>query len=422
MILNVDPRQLEIKELIIQDSDLSSILLDIPEEDREEIIRKALKIGLVALKGASTTEKVDYIEKEFNKLKVNVEDSMRTTDESIKNNLEKVFSDKGLLKSALEDYLGEGGKLKDLFDEKQKDSAIGKISEIMSKHFDGDGSVVKKLLDSNNPDSPLYLLKKDLMDTLKNIETSVTVKAKTEELLSKTPQKGFDYQALVAYEVDKIARILEDNVVDVGSTQGNTIKSKKGDIISKVNPKNTNGKEIELVFEAKDEKLSLGSTLIQLDSAKTNRGADAAIMVFSSIENSPNECGTFRVYDKERIVCVLDKDSIDPTMLQAAYKVAIALAYIRRVKDEKIDEAVDIDRIMSNVNGIREKIKTFSNIKTSLTSVNTYIGNVQSTLDILKTDLIRHASDIELAMASDTSKVLGSDRIISDAVVENISS
>ena len=401
MSIKINLKQTEINNLMIDDSEISSLLLDIPEEDREEVIRKALKIGLLALKGSSTIEKVDYIEKEFHKFKTNVEEMMRETNENIKTNLGDVFSDKGLLKLALDGYLGEGGKMKDLFDENKKDSAIAKFADIMSRHFDGDGSVIKKMLDSNNPSSPLYMLKKELLDSLKNIETSINVKTATDEAESKGTRKGFDYESLVANEVDKIARILEDNVYKVGLNQGDSIKSKAGDILSKVNPKNANGREITIVFEAKDRTLGLGNTLTELNSAKANRSADAAVAVFSSVNNSPTECGVFRVYDKERIVCVLDKETMDPTMLQAAYKVAIALAFVRRVKEERQEDTIDTDRIMSNVNSIREKIKTFSTIKSNLTSVNTFIGKVQTDLDILKTDLIGLTSDIEIAMVSD---------------------
>jgi hypothetical protein len=43
-------------------------LAEFSEEKRVDVLRRALKIGLLALKGSMAIEKADYVEKEFGKL------------------------------------------------------------------------------------------------------------------------------------------------------------------------------------------------------------------------------------------------------------------------------------------------------------------------------------------------------------------
>ena len=66
--IEVDRDSIHIRDLTIDDPEVVSYFRDLPEDQRTPIFKTAAKLGVIAIKTIGTTEKVDYIEKQFNAL------------------------------------------------------------------------------------------------------------------------------------------------------------------------------------------------------------------------------------------------------------------------------------------------------------------------------------------------------------------
>ncbi|MEX0621691.1 MAG: hypothetical protein WD187_01750 [Candidatus Woykebacteria bacterium] len=397
MKLKVEKNQVYISDLIIEDAEVASIVEGLAEKEKAETVRKALKVGLIAMKNVGVTENVDYVEKEFSKVKNHVEKLLEDTTTEIDNRLDKIFSENGVMPLVLKEYLGEGGKLQDLFDENQRNSALGKLSDIFKRHFEGDGSVIYKLLDSSDPGSPIFRLKKELTDKIDNIEKALKIKEAVAEVEEKGTAKGVVYQDLVLQIINNIAKILDDNVIDTSNINGKILNSKTGDVLSKINPHHSGGNSLSIVLEAKDQQKTLPSILKELDEAKQNRDAQVAIGVFSKLENAPGESGNFRAYPGGRILCVFDKETKDSTALEVAYKFA-RLEALNEIKTE--DKKVNLVKLEGYLGQIRSKINSISSIKSSLSSIGTGIEKTKGNLEDLKLEVFSIVDD----MADEISK------------------
>jgi len=392
--------------LQITDKDILELIFSYPQEKQNEIVLKALKIGLIALKDAQIVGNVDYVKNEFLKFKTDLEkefielrqqfsEKLKEADEMIKKELENKFDPQtGILTQVLEKYLGEGGRLSDLFDEEKSSSAIGRIRQIFVDYFDTDASKIVRLLDPNNQDSPLSSLKKELTERLINLEKEIraigAAKQAVKEEAEKGTQKGFAYEQLVFQEVEKMASVLGDSCLLVGNDPGLIFNSKTGDIVVSLNPSQAGGANLKVVFECKDKEMSLPKFLEELDEAKKNRAAAIAVGVISRkeiLKGVDGALGVFRDYPNDKSICVFDKEMIETTALEVAYKLARAKLLLGlKVKKMKTDE-IDLDGIKILIEEISRKLNDFSLIKSTLTKANTAIDQAKIDIDEMKDEL-----------------------------------
>ena len=80
----------------------------------------------------------------------------------------------GRLPRTLEKFLGDRGALKsmveELFDEKKRDSAIGRIGTMLERYFDGDASKLAHLLDPTRLNSPMHQFRQEMTAGFKSLE------------------------------------------------------------------------------------------------------------------------------------------------------------------------------------------------------------------------------------------------------------
>ena len=118
-----------------------------------------------------------------------------------------------------------------------------------------------------------------------------------------------------------MARDFGDTVECVGKEKGPI--GNVGDILIRVNTRDTGGAERSIVVEAKNKPITVkgkGSFLKELDEAMDNRGADYAIGAVHE-SHTPTSCGCFRFFDGSKIVCSVPEEDA-PLPLEIAYKVA----------------------------------------------------------------------------------------------------
>ena len=96
---------------------------------RQDRLVSTLRTGVMALKGAQIGERVDYVQKEFQKLNQKYNNTLGLTLQE--------------MESMYDGYMGENGKFR----------------QIMTENFGENGILLKEIFDPNKEGSPLYKLK-----------------------------------------------------------------------------------------------------------------------------------------------------------------------------------------------------------------------------------------------------------------------
>jgi hypothetical protein len=87
-----------INNLSINDPDVFEALSNQNEAERPIFLKKALKVGTIALRDVMISEKVDYVKREFDTLAVELEKTFNKElgKEGMTGELERIFGDKGI--------------------------------------------------------------------------------------------------------------------------------------------------------------------------------------------------------------------------------------------------------------------------------------------------------------------------------------
>lgn len=382
--VTLTPERIIVSNLELVDEDLAAYLSEFSEEMRIDVLRRALKIGLLALKGSTAIEKADYVEKEFGKLSNRLSMRVDKFEGAIKKELDKVFGDdRGIMKNVLDKYLGAGGKLEDLFDPERTDSAISKISSIFDKYFKGRDSILYTWLDHSNPESPIAQLKSDLVENyLKEIRDQLIGEKIVAAEREKGTAKGRKYQEIVFEKVNEICYPFGDTPSYMADIAGKLPRSKVGDIVIDVSPNYTGGAALKLVVEAKNEHgYTVDKIINELDAAKENRNATAALAVFTP-DTCPSTCHPLQQYGDDKVICSYDPGEPSDLSLELAYRVS-RIEALRKLRGPSPE--IDVAKLHMLTTQCLEKLKSISSIKGKVTR---WSNDVNADLDSFYTELV----------------------------------
>ena len=393
-----------VERLTVSDPALAAYLRERGPDDRALIVERALRIGLVALQDAGVTVNVDVVRGEFEKLVRQNEQTNERAALALAETLRTNFADgDGRLPRTLEKFLGDRGALRtmvdELFDEKKRDSAIGRMGRMLEKYFDGDASKLALLLDPTRMNSPMHQFReemaagfKSLNERLVAIEAAAAARA-TER--SKSAAKGGDFEDLVEALLGEVARGAGDLLDRTVDEAGSTMRSKKGDFVLTVNPMLARGADLRIVVEAKDRKVSGREMREELRDAKTNRSAAVALVIFTPA-HAPTGIAPFDVRAGD-VYCVLDPAAPDVATLEVAVRLArlLALSSLRETEAE-----IDSAAIGAALTGIREQLDVIKGLKAQLTSISGAASGVSTGLDRLRDNVIARVVEAEAELAA----------------------
>src|SRR4029078_9201577 len=178
-----------VEERTLSEPSLARFLGARPEEIRVELVERALRIGLLAIQDAGTSLDVELVRREVEALLQRADTLNERAATALDTVLRQNFADgDGRLPRTLEKFLGDRGQLRafvaELFDEGRRDSAIGRMHELLGRYFDGDASRLAQLLDPTPMGSPLHQFAKEvasgfsqLNERLAAIEAAATARA-----------------------------------------------------------------------------------------------------------------------------------------------------------------------------------------------------------------------------------------------------
>ena len=404
-VVTVEGDRITLHELVVVDASAASFLAGRPIDERPAIIERALRIGLTALQDAGVSVNVDVVRREFDALLARTQVANDQAGRALEEALRLNFADgDGRLPRTLERFLGDRGALRtfvtDLFDEKRRDSAIGRMRELLGSYFDGDASRLAVLLDPTRLNSPLHQFRKEvsegftrLNDRLTAIEAAAAARGAER---ARSTVKGADFEALVADILGDISRGCGDLLDRTGTEAGATIASKKGDFVLTLDPDLTGGADVRVVVEAKDRAISGRAMRDELREARTNRDAAVALVVFTPA-HAPTGIAPFDVRAGD-VYCVLDPEAPDRATLEAALRLARLLA-LSTLRDRPVE--VDAEAIRVALTGVRQELEAVRRMKASLTSISTTTRDIQAALDHLRDAVLARVTeaDAELRVA-----------------------
>ena len=400
--VRVEPDRIVVDGLVVADPALAAWLGEQSEDDHEILVERALRIGLTAIQSVGVTINVDAVRNEFERLAETQRAMSEHAAEALEQTLRSNFGDvDGRLPRTLEAFLGDRGKLqatvRELFDPARKDSALGRLGSMLEDYFDGDASRLATLLDPTRVGSPLNAFRAEVAAGFKAIEEKLVAfqasqSARAEER-SKSTAKGVDYEDLVEGLLGAIARGGGDLLERTGNEAGSTLKSKKGDFVLTLNPGLTRGADVRMVVEVKDRSISIPAMRAELRDAKANRDAAVGLVVFTPA-HAPAGIAPFDVRGDD-VWCVLDPEDVEPSMFEAAVRMA---RYIALASLAARDTEIDTTTISQALTCIREQLEQIRNLKSQLTSIGNATKAVWTGLDGLQAGVVEQVTRAEAAI------------------------
>jgi hypothetical protein len=398
-VVRLEGDRIVVERLSLSDPTLAAFLGERPAGDRGPIVERALRIGLIALQDAGVTVNVDAVRTEFERLVRQAEQVNERAAAALEQTLRANFADgDGRLPRTLEKFLGDRGALRsmvdELFDEKKRDSAIGRIGSMLERYFDGDASKLALLLDPTRLNSPMHQFRQEIAAGFKGLEERlVAIEAAAAARgaeRAKSAAKGADFEDLLAEMLGDFARGAGDLLDRTTLEAGAVMKSKKGDFVLTVDSSVARGCDLRVVIEAKDRPMSMRAMRDELREARENRGAAVAVAVFTPA-HAPTGVAPFSLVGGD-VYCVIDPDAPEPATLEAAVRLARLLALASLAEREV---AVDAAAIGSALTAIREQLEVVRQLKSQLTSISNATKAVWTGLDTMRSSILARVSEAE---------------------------
>jgi hypothetical protein len=402
-VVACDGDRISIGQLELRDASLAAFVGERPADERPPLIERAIRIGLTALQDAGVSLNVDVVRREFEVLLSRTESANERAATALDQTLRQNFADgDGRLPRTLERFLGDRGQLRafvtDLFDEHKRDSAIGRMRQLLGTYFDGDASRLALLLDPTRLGSPLHQFRAEvtagfekLNDRLTAIEAAAAARAIER---SKSAAKGADFEDLVEELLAGYARNSGDLLDRTSEEAGAVIRSKKGDLLVTIDPLLTRGSDLRIVVECKDRAISGRQMRDELTDAKRNRAAVVGLVVFTPM-HAPAGVAPFDVRQGD-VYCVLDPACPDPAILEAALRLA-RLHALATLKDVEVE--LDADAIKASLTAVRAQLEALRALKMQLTSIGKAAGEVNAGLDRMRDGILEQVLAAERALS-----------------------
>ncbi len=397
--VRIEGDRIVIERLSLSDPTLAAYLRERPAGDRGPLVERALRIGLIALQDAGVTVNVDAVRSEFERMMRTAELVNERAAAALEQTLRANFADvDGRLPRTLEKFLGDRGALRsmvdELFDEKKRDSAIGRIGSMLERYFDGDASKLAHLLDPTRLNSPMHQFRQEIAAGFKSLEERlVAIEAAAAARgaeRARSAAKGADFEELLAVMLGAIARGSGDLLDQTGLDAGTVMKSKKGDFVLTVDARAARGHDLKVVIEAKDRPMSMRAMREELREARENRGAAVAVAVFTSA-HAPTGVAPFTMVGDD-VYCVIDPDAPESATLEAAVRLARLLALASLAEREV---TVDAAAIATALTAIREQLEVVRQLKSQLTSISNATKAVWSGLDTMRSNILARVTEAE---------------------------
>ncbi|SFR97613.1 hypothetical protein SAMN05216559_1884 [Halomicrobium zhouii] len=375
---------LTIKDLEIEDADVVDFLSDRSPPEREESVRRAIQVGVTAMKLMDTTQDIEFVERRLSDLEGNLEDGV----DEFREELEAKVGDDGELEAVLQEHIGEDGKLIDHFEEAFGEE--GPLKERLDEEFGEDGEKIRAALDPDVEGTPTNRLLTTIERKFESLHEKLGEEEKREEIRSETYYKGEDFEATVENILDDMVRQTNATVEFTGDTEGAMEGRDVGDFVIELGETDQ-----RIAIEAKTTYQSTSGIKDEMADVIPNREADYGIYVVDQLDNIPEKkVGWFEEIDNDFVVIALsegDEDEPEPGYLRIAYN----WARLRALQSHAdIGEEFDAERLQSELDEIEESVGRFSTIKGHCTEIEKSRNKIEQELSEIERDIKERLGEI----------------------------
>ena len=356
-------------------------------DQREDRLEAAIRAGVLALKSADVGERVDYVKKEFERLRTDVEKKM---DEAVRD-MDGYLGEDGRMPRMMEEYIGKEGEVSKLMEKYIGED--GEVREVSRKLATEWADTLRQSMDPRNEKSPLHGMRQDILDKLDTMLKGMAERMGEKNIEQKTPLKGLEFEEYCRQEVGRMAHVTGDAVEDTSKIPGNVPNAKTGDLVIDVSDTN-----VRIAIEVKDiGRMSENKASDVLDDVIENRGANFGLLIVKNVEAFPGHMGWFHEFGSTKKLAVAlgsksDDDARDWVIHREILLIAYKWARARAMASALDAGRVDAKAIAAKMNGIRESLSGLPSIKRQVRTIEGAAGKIRVMVDEV-TDAAKTALD-----------------------------
>jgi hypothetical protein len=398
---------IRISGLELHDDEVVEYFQDVPDEDREDMVGRAVEIGVTAMRLMDTSKEVEYVDRRIGELEDEIEDEIDEfkreleqklgEDGHVDDVLDEHLGDDGRMHSILDDHVGDDGKIRAHLEEAFSDDGL--LKERLDEELGEDGEKIKAALDPDREGTPTYRLKRAFLDEIGELRDEIVEQETEEEMRSRTHFKGDDFETSVENILGELVYQTNNELEYTGDTGGELPGRDVGDFVLTLGD---TGQRI--VIEAKTERYSKPDIQDEMQDAIQNRNADYGIFVSDHLGNVPDtKIGWFNEFNQEFVSVVLsetNEEDLEPGFLRMAFD----WARMRAVNaNAEVGDAFDPNKLQDEIDEIEDAISRFRTIRGQCTEIEKSKNRIEEQLSDIENDVTQRLTTIEaeLRKASD---------------------
>jgi hypothetical protein len=426
--------------IIADDKEIYDTLYNKNAGERIDLIKRSMKIGIMALKNAAITVDTNYVQKEVERLIAEIDNNLKANlgKEGMKGELEKTFGKNGYLENSLRERFKEhDDTISIIFKEDNISSPLYKIKRFIEENSKQTDNNVYKMLDPGNKDSLLFRLKEDLTRKIEEIKKSGDSETINKLVASigeanragndgiKREIEGFKYDynnrfidlkksvheeiggisnAVTNANIELAKLVKEKQVVDITTLKGMKFEDvlfeflstkalvKYGDTIDVVNLSggdkagdiliNVKGSQEKIIVNAEStskENVQTPETIFKrLNNTMKGRGSEYGIKVYEN--ELPEKIGPILIVDNKIVCSYLRGYTFEGYPLEVAYEILRSMILRKSLGIDKEDMKLHIDNIVRSLNSVQ-------NITGNLSKMENLCSNTKIQIEELRKNI-----------------------------------
>jgi hypothetical protein len=205
--------------------------------------------------------------------------------------------------------------------------------------------------------------------------------------------KGRTFEELVHAMIEQLASGHGDAAHHTGDAASEA-GGKKGDTVVEIG--GAMGTPLaNVVFEAKNKKLSKNDAWAELNACMTERDSVYGILVVAGDDKIPSGLEDFTEYQGNKIIVTLDRDEPDPLALQLVYRYVRARVFAADLSDRQLDAAA----VGAAAGAAMAHLKRANRVRKSLTNVTKSADTARAEFDEMVAEVERRLESIEALLA-----------------------
>lgn len=395
--------------LRIDDIHIISYLSKFAEDQMQQKAIEAMKVGIIALESASPTLDARIVEEKFKITEDAINKCIENFQLKTGSTLREYFDEKGEMPSKLDAFLGDKGKMHDMFsdyfrkdggrlvslinsqigpgsdfykslDPSNRDSVIAKLEDSVKKNLEVSLKELTAQFSLDEETSALSRLKKAIRDEIEELKKSNAesftniirelshAKGRAEESERGT-QKGTELESLVYDFMSPLCINNNDMISATGKTAGAIKQCKVGDICIEID-KDFISTQKTIVIEVKGTMgYTLQKAIDELEKGKKNRNAAIGIFAFEK-GFEPDGMGDLKIH-KHDFYITIDRAALENGEPAPYLDVAYSLSRLLVLAFEKENTTTSFDReyFGARVNAILEIVAKQSDFDATIKQI-----------------------------------------------------